>query len=632
LKSAGELSSTERLLEQIRNKAPKGSARTQKPLYQWFLKSLPLSLTALFAFRSKIVVGVDIGYNDLRLIKVKQFTGKEDNILAHQKIPSEENLAADSNQFTPLLRSALKEIGAAPKRTNVWTVMPLKNVDRHYMEIPKVSEKQMADAVYWKYKKEAAFNDQEAVFDFEPLGDVDEDGKPKTAVMVYAAPRKEIEEITQLFSKSGFPLKGLTTAPVAFQNYFRADLSLFPEKKIGILDIDMNQSRIDIFSNGNLVLSRDIKTSINSLIEAVSQELANERRTVDALDFLDDDIPQMDEEPIAVEPEDREKAHRILFKNILDSPSIDGGEEEDLIGRDRILSIISPVLDRLVWQVEVTSRHYASNFKTDAMEKILIAGEISNSDAIVRYIGNQLKLPSEKIDPFRLGIPSARNVPEPDSQFDRNSFARAMGIAISNGDRTPNFILTRKDRHRRNITRRINRMTYSAFILLMAFFVGVSLWQQQRISYKKTQITSLRITVDKTKVNVNKDAILKRVAQYNNQGKRLRTLSERYLGLAVISELFALTPPRVRLVNLIADLSDVPDEEGKKEGKKVVVDGIVSGNSQTFEASLAEYMLRLTDSPIIETSRIEKSAIEYIGDKEVLRFVAHLVLIDRTKI
>jgi len=175
-------------------------------------------------------------------------------------------------------------------------------------------------------------------------------------------------------------------------------------------------------------------------------------------------------------------------------------------------------------------------------------------------------------------------------------------------------------------------MVYSAFVLFMAFCIGISFWQQQLIVHQKAQVANLRLKIDKSIVKIDKNLILKKVARYKNQGKRLRELSERYLGLAVISELFELTPPRIRLVSLIADLSDVPGKKSKSKNKTVVVDGIVNGNSRTFEASLAEYMLRLIDSPMIETSRIEKSAVEYLGEKEVLRFMARLVLVDRNKI
>ena len=628
MKSVGELSSTERLLKQIRNNDPNGPEADQQSSRQLPISGLLSSLRGAFAFRSKIVVGVDIGYNDLKLMKVRQYFNREDNILAHRRIPFKENISSDSSQFTPLLRSALTNIGAASSKTEVWTIIPSNHVDRRYVKIPRVPSNQVADVVYWKYKKEVSFNDHEVVFDFEPLGDIDDDGKQKIAVMVFTAPRKEIEALTQLFSQSGFPLKGITIAPIAFQNLFRAHLLKPSENKVGILDIDMDKSRIDIFSHGNLVLSRDIKTSVSSLIEAVSQEIAAESPAT----VTDSESPEPGEHHTSIDFADRENAYRILFKPILDSPLIGEEEGEDLIGKDQLLRIISPVLDRLVWQVEVTSRHYASSFKTKAMEKILITGEISNSEAIVRYIGNQLGLPSERLDPFAPDIPFASDVSEPESSFEEATFASAMGIAMSNDSRTPNFIFTRKDRNRQVITKRMSRMVYSAFVLFMAFCIGISFWQQQLIVHQKAQVANLKLKIDKSIVKIDKNLILKKVARYKNQGKRLRELSERYLGLAVISELFELTPPRIRLVSLIADLSDVPGKKSKSKNKTVVVDGIVNGNSRTFEASLAEYMLRLIDSPMIETSRIEKSAVEYLGEKEVLRFMARLVLVDRNKI
>ena len=575
---------------------------------------------------------MDIGHNNLNLIKIRQYSNRADTILALRRIPFDDDISMDSTPFTLLLKSALTDIGAASSNTEVWTTVPLNHVERRYVKIPRVPSNQVADAVYWKYKKDVSFNDREDVFDFEPLGDIEDDGKKQIAVMVFTVPRKEIEALTQRFSQSGVALKGITIAPNAFQNFFRAHLLKPSENRVGILDVNMDKSRIDIFSHGNLVLSRDIKTSAISLIEAVNHEIAAESERESPETVTDSETPEPGENHTGTEFEDREKAYRILFKHILNSPLIKEVEGDDLIGQDQLLRVISPVLDRLVWQVEVTSRHYASTFKTSAMEKIYISGEISNSEAILRYIGNQLELPSEKLDPFDLDIPFARDVSAPESSFEKTTYATAMGIALSNVSRTPNFIFTRNDRSRQVITKRINGIVSAAFIIFITVCIGVSFWQRQLIDHKKAQVANLKMTVDKTKLSINKEIIVKRVARYKNQGKRLKRLSERYLGLAVISELFSLTPQRIRLVNLIADLSDVSEKNSQGKRKTVVVDGIVYGNSQTFEASLAEYMLRLLDSPMIETSRVEKSVVEYLGDKEVLRFIARLDVVDRNKI
>ena len=42
------------------------------------------------------------------------------------------------------------------------------------------------------------------LFDFEVLGDVEEDDKPKIDVMAYTAPKSEIKDLKDLFSKKIF--------------------------------------------------------------------------------------------------------------------------------------------------------------------------------------------------------------------------------------------------------------------------------------------------------------------------------------------------------------------------------------------------------------------------------------------
>ena len=92
-------------------------------------------------------------------------------------------------------------------------MMPTARVDVRHVRIPKVTKKQTDNVVYWTAKKEAPFDEKEMIFDFKLQGEVVEQGIPKLAAMVYTAPRQEVEELKNLFSRIGWPLKGIRIRP-----------------------------------------------------------------------------------------------------------------------------------------------------------------------------------------------------------------------------------------------------------------------------------------------------------------------------------------------------------------------------------------------------------------------------------
>jgi hypothetical protein len=127
----------------------------------------------------------------------------------------------------------------------------------------------------------------------------------------------------------------------------------------------------------------------------------------------------------------------------------------------------------------------------------------------------------------------------------------------------------------------------------------------------------------------------------------LRAFAEKNFGLGVIGELSALTPKEIKLLNLTLDLGPpakdemgptAPEKSGKgqkaaKPGpkyiKKIILDGVVEGDSQVFESVLAGYLVNLQNSPLFGDSTVSKRDVETIGGGQVLRFVVSLVLTDQ---
>ena len=205
---------------------------------------------------------------------------------------------------------------------------------------PKSRKNRLDNVVYWTAKKEAPFDEKEMIFDFKLQGEVIEQGIPKLAAMVYTAPRQEVEELKNLFSRIGWPLTGITIAPFSIQNLFRTEWIPSPEGTIASLFIGTDFSRIDIYAEGNLVMTRDIRAGLNSLVDALA-DWFNEMKT-------NPDGP-------ALTPE---QGRKILQSLSPDSPPLQETDAGFGLGKEAIFEKIEPALDRLARQVERTFEHY----------------------------------------------------------------------------------------------------------------------------------------------------------------------------------------------------------------------------------------------------------------------------------
>ncbi len=104
------------------------------------------------------------------------------------------------------------------------------------------------------------------------------------------------------------------------------------------------------------------------------------------------------------------------------------------------------------------------------------------------------------------------------------------------------------------------------------------------------------------KPRLDKNVILKMVADVTRQQETFRIYGKRYLGLAVINELSIMTPTNIRITNLKAYLGDV----SKVKEESLVIEGIVHGEHHSLEAALLDYVIKLQTSPIFSKVNLQK--------------------------
>jgi type IV pilus assembly protein PilM len=625
-----EVSSTERLLDLIRddsNSEYSAKGMTSQKSFGHRLKNIfnnPVS------FRKSITIGVDLGHDDIKMVKISRISDQKYEMLEYARIPFEQDVDRKSPQFPQFLRPILTDFCGSSKNIELWCTIPSARVETRQIRIPKVNQKQIPNSVYWSYKKLSSFDERTNIFDFEILGEVEEGDRPKIDVMAYTAPETEIKELKEVFSRAGFPLRGISIVPFAFQSILRAGRIETDEMNVSSLYIGRDWSRIDIFSEGSLMLSRGIKAGVKTMIEALRTEIEGNLFELSIAKSPTKDSARIRTIKKKLKNE-LDQAHQLFFGVIHDSAPSALDERQRLLKEDKIFKMILPALERLVRQVERTLRHFSLNYDNARVGKIYISSGVNPHRRIVDYIGEELAIPTETLNPFADSTNFLSLAPSPSEPSEQSSYVPAMGMALSSNTFTPNFLYTYKDKQKAARTQWVNRGVFAGFLLVMAACVGVSFWQDRLVQDKEYQLQQLQRQLKNVTLRVDKNLILKLVAETQASRRAIKEIGQKYYGVAVISEITQLTPPSVRLISVSTKLNSPP---GRKKGKKkaakkrtLVLDGIVEGDRLILESTLAAYLMELKNSPMLAQPKISKKSFERYKDKDVLRFTARLKLL-----
>jgi len=632
-----EITSTEKLLKLIRSKReeiPDLSDAPEPPPRRKGHYRLPLP--KLISLEKTCTVGIDIGHDYLRMVRATETSGGHWRIDDRKRLTIPLKTPKGSPEFGAFLKAALAAICGPARRPNLWVIMSAAHVEVRHIRIPKVPKKQISNAVYWMARKETPFDEKEMIFDYELQGEVIDQGIPKLAVMFYTTPRQEIENLKGLFSRIGRPLAGISIVPFSLQNLFRAGWIPAREGAVASLFIGNDFSRIDVYAGKNLVMTRGIKAGLNSMVEALVDSF-NELHTCPGSPLLT-----------------FEQGRKIVWSLSPDSLPLGESDAGCALTKEEIFLMIRPALERLTRQVERTFEHYATTMLGDRISRIFVSGVMNISPPITEYVGSQLGVTSEVLDPLNeLDPASYPDMGDTDSMSERIAFGAALGLAFSGNDHTPNLIFTYKDKETAAAITRINMAVFVVFIITVFLCSGIFIFQNHAIAQKKKVIAELESRMLDLGPVVERNQLLRMAAKVNDRRRLSKLYAERYLAMVLISELVELTPTSIRFIDLKINLGPVsggaagaatggataipsgavaagsgipPGEAPKASQQEIIVEGFILGDRQLFETSLAGYVIALEASPLFRQVTVQKHSLEPFIKDEALHFTIKLIV------
>ncbi len=630
-----DVTSTEKLLDFIRNKSsvtfPEGENTEKAPLP--VPPPLPKKIAKIIPFRKAsflkaVTVGIYIAREYLWLAKTTK--GPDGVPVLIDKRQREIPLTVDRKgaEFAKLLKSELASFCDEGQKHSLWAMMSAAGVEVRHVRIPKVPRKQIESAVLWSAKKETPFDEKENIFDFEVLGEVIEQGIAKLAVMYYRAPKGMVEETRKSFSQAGFPLTGLSIAPFALQNIFRTGWLAGNGGPMASLFIGNDFSRIDIYAtNGTLAMTRDIKAGINSMLESLLEGLQARARTAETgAGGLAINIDQV---------------RKILFSLSPDSPPLEETDAGYGLQEEEIWQMILPAFDRLVRQVERTFEYFTVSLGNEKVEKLYISLAMNVYSRIVQYMGGQLNVESDILDPLQRPYSfrdDNRLMYACDSE--RVALAPALGIALSDSVRTPNLLFTYKDKESARAVKRINTAIFILFLISVFLCSGIFTYQLQAMSQKRKTIRQLESQLSLAEGPVNRELIMQTLNAVKEDMASTKIYSQRYQGLAIISELSHLTPRDIRLISAKVSLGNTldrpaevapvkanPASAAREElRKELEIEGFAAGEKKSLPNVLADYVMKLDRSPLFQQIKVQKTNEEPSKKASLLRFVITMKL------
>lgn len=303
-------------------------------------------------FSSQNLMGLDIGYESLKLVELKgkrrgkaTLIGAIDTPLTERILEKDsfKNIAATAN----LIKEACRKAKPHPiKATKIISALPETFVFSKTIQMPKMSEKEYAKAVPIEAAQYLPIPIEEVYFDYQIL--ISHPDESLNDILIVASPKKLVDNYVEMTSLAGLELIALETKPLAVG---RAVSSGAPISGSVVVEIGTEIARVSIWDNGSIRLTTTVAIGKNQILESVK----------------------------AIDPS---------FKEI--DPIIN---ERDFTEYSQTLGQISEEI------VSAIKYHQNRDYKPKPIEKILLCGSGAKIKNIDQFIEKKTKLKTEIVTP-----------------------------------------------------------------------------------------------------------------------------------------------------------------------------------------------------------------------------------------
>ena len=235
-----------------------------------------LDMGSLFASRSQLL-GLDIGSSAIKVVQMKQHKGRY-QLQKFGTMPLEPEVIVDGTVMDQgRVVSAIKDL---LQETNVKLKDVAMSISGHSVIVKKINLPPMPDDELEGQVKLAAeqyipFDINEVNIDFHVLNALDqaEDGQPQMSVLLVAAKKDKINELTELVRGAGLTPVVLDVDAFAIENMYGINYDVHGDEVTALVNIGASVMNINIMKGGTSVFTRDISIGGNRYTEAIQRDM-----------------------------------------------------------------------------------------------------------------------------------------------------------------------------------------------------------------------------------------------------------------------------------------------------------------------------------------------------------------------
>lgn len=351
---------------------------------------------SFFSFKSKKILGLDIGSFALKLVEVKAKKKGKETVhelvsLGYEPVPYQsivEGSIMDSAAVADSIQHVLYE--SKTKTNGLSFGVSGSSVIVKKIEVQRLNPAEMHEHILWEARPHIPFTPEEVNIDYEIIESGDSPSG-MAGVILAAVKKEKLNDYLNVMDIAHKKVEVVDLESFAVLNSVMKNYEMYTDRTIAIINIGASITNVVISRGGYPVFVRDIAFGGNQFTDLIQKELN--------LKY--------------------EKAE-----------SVKKGRQVEGVSPAAVKPVINLIFSELKNEIKKTFEFYRSNTMEGRIDNILLSGGTANLESILDFFSQEFDIPFEIANPFN-------NIEVNEKKFDLNFinemapvFNVAMGLAL----------------------------------------------------------------------------------------------------------------------------------------------------------------------------------------------------------
>lgn len=485
-------------------------------------------------------------------------------------------LYADRQLFASKINEILKNIASPKENLQIWYGIACQGKHVTRFTIPEVPEKQQASTALWYFQQNSNLDMTKMIFDYEVHEKTLEKNKAMQVISGMIMPREKKEELLKLFKHTEFNLFGVTPFWQSWYNIFKSQKLKKNSQTIAFLYTGLHESTLQVFKNGEEILSRHIKMGLSRFYDIYAKYSTGETSSLEFQDILS---------------------------------TIDLNERQALSGGGSLVNDTKMAVNQF-WQKLNLTLDILAKQSGESVQTIYTCGSLAEYDFFLDFVSAQLPSGTELEN---ISIPDSYISKKAGLPDDRDSdILNAITLSLCDNNNSKNFLFPTIEKT--TFQSFLTKIKFSKIALFILAACASSYWfiYSSHISTLEANI----ITSRKNFKNFKEGAISKPLPPLEKVRQQLNLLShssKKATLLGLLDKILDIIPDKIKLTKMQID---------KEYTKKVVaisISGIVTAKDDR-EFILNSFTRKLENIKDLDISGQIYQSTKQLEKQRVLSF------------